>query len=231
MCGRKTLTRDIQSIIQELAINEWVDPDSYSLSYNIAPTQRSPILIFENSQRVVKQMQWGLIPKWSEDQTIGSKLINARSESLKNKPSFKNLLEKNRCVVITDGYYEWKSSGREKHPYYFHHPQNRLLLMAGLWSYWTSSEKRKILNYTVITTQAKKDLAHIHNRMPVILDPYSIMTWIDTESYCFNDTIDILRTYPHPLNVHPVSQRVNSIHNNSSDCIKSIHDISTLDLF
>ena len=132
MCGRKTLTRDIQSIIQELAINEWVDPDNYSLSYNIAPTQRSPILIFENSQRVVKQMQWGLIPKWSKDQTIGSKLINARSESLKNKPSFKNLLEKNRCIVITDGYYEWKSSGGEKHPYYFHHPQNRLLLMAGL---------------------------------------------------------------------------------------------------
>ena len=111
MCGRKTLTRDIQSIIQELAINEWVDPDSYSLSYNIAPTQKSPILIFENSQRVVKQMQWGLIPKWSKDQTIGSKLINARSESLKNKPSFKNLLEKNRCIVITDGYYEWRSSG------------------------------------------------------------------------------------------------------------------------
>ena len=121
MCGRKTLTRDIQSIIQELAINEWVDPDSYSLSYNIAPTQRSPILIFENSQRVVKQMQWGLIPKWSKDQTIGSKLINARAETLLEKPSFQHLVPTQRCVVLADGYYEWKRSNSRAIPYYIFH--------------------------------------------------------------------------------------------------------------
>ena len=148
MCGRKTLTRDIQSIIQELAINEWVDPDNYSLSYNIAPTQRSPILIFENSQRVVKQMHWGLLPKWSKDQTIGSKLINARSESLKNKPSFKNLLEKNRCIVITDGYYEWMATSTPaKQPYYIHPFQEQILLFAGLWDSWIDIKKNKWMKW------------------------------------------------------------------------------------
>ena len=231
MCGRKTLTHDMHSIIQELAIDEWIDPDSYSLSYNIAPTQQSPILVFENSRRIVKPMQWGLVPNWSNKQTIGSKLINARSETLTNKPSFQNLLAKNRCVVITDGYYEWKSSREEKHPYYFHHPQKLLLPMAGLWSSWASSEGNIILTYTIITTHPKKDFAYIHNRMPVILDPSLITTWIDVESYCFNDTMNMLEPYPHSLTVYPVSQKVNNPQNNSPDCIINIRDISTLNLF
>jgi len=231
MCGRKTLTRDMQSIIQELAIDEWIDPDSYTASYNIAPTQRSPILVFENSQRIVKSMQWGLIPNWSKDKTVGSKMINARSETLTEKPSFQNLLAKNRCIVITDGYYEWKSSRNKKQPYYFHHPQKRLLLLAGLWSSWTSSDGNKILTYTIITTHPRKDFSHIHNRMPVILDPTSMATWIDVESYSFNDTVDMLGPCPYPLVVYPVSQEVNSPRNNSPDCIINISDTSTLDLF
>ncbi|HJM33967.1 MAG TPA: SOS response-associated peptidase, partial [Candidatus Marinimicrobia bacterium] len=135
MCGRKTLTRDMQSIIEELAIGEWEDPDNYTPSYNIAPAQFSPILIQENDSRIVRSMKWGLIPSWSKDETVGAKLINARSETLLEKPSFQNLVPRNRCVVISDGYYEWQRRGSAtKQPVYIHHPRGRLLPMAGLWS-------------------------------------------------------------------------------------------------
>ena len=107
MCGRKTLTRDVQSIIEEMAIEEWQDADLYTPSFNIAPTQSTPIMI-DHMGRNVKPMKWGLIPNWAKDESIGSKLINARSETLLQKPSFQNLVSQKRCVVITDGYYEWK---------------------------------------------------------------------------------------------------------------------------
>ena len=107
MCGRKTLTRDMQSIIEELAIEEWYD-DNFHPSFNIAPTQTSPILLGDGKSRIVKPMKWGLVPSWSKDESIGSKMINARSETLTEKPSFQNLINQNRCVVIADGYFEWK---------------------------------------------------------------------------------------------------------------------------
>jgi len=129
MCGRKTLTRDMQSIIEEMAIEDWLDKDRYSPSYNISPTQQSPVLI-DDGKRYVQPMRWGLIPFWAKDMKIGSRLINARSETLLGKPSFRNLVPKQRCVVITDGYFEWE--GSTKTPYYIKHPENKLLPMAGL---------------------------------------------------------------------------------------------------
>ena len=121
MCGRKTLTRDVQSIIEEMAIEEWQDADLYTPSFNIAPTHSTPIMI-DHVGRYVKPMKWGLIPNWAKDESIGSKLINARSETLLQKPSFQNLVPQKRCVVITDGYYEWKKASRKSIPYYIHHP-------------------------------------------------------------------------------------------------------------
>ena len=138
MCGRKTLTRDLQSIIEELAIDEYLD-DGFEPSYNIAPTQFSPVLIGKDDSRVLKRMKWGLIPSWSKDEAIGSKMINARSESLLEKPSFQNLVHQNRCVVITDGYFEWKKGNEGSQPFYISHPGKKLLPLAGLWTTWESS--------------------------------------------------------------------------------------------
>ena len=167
MCGRKTLTRDLQSIIEELAIDEYLD-DGFEPSYNIAPTQFSPVLIGKDDSRVLKRMKWGLIPSWSKDDAIGSKMINARSESLLEKPSFQNLVHQHRCVVITDGYFEWKKGNEGSQLFYISHPKKKLLPMAGLWTTWESSSSRMISSYTVITTIPQKAIAHIHNRMPVI---------------------------------------------------------------
>ena len=230
MCGRKTLTRDMQSIIEELAIDEWHD-DNFHPSYNIAPTQFSPILKGENQFRIVKKMKWGLIPGWSKDESIGSRMINARSETLQEKPSFQNLVHHNRCVVIADGYFEWKRESDGNQPFYIFHPENKLLPMAGLWTSWKSSESQIINSYTVITTSPQKGIAHIHNRMPVILNPMSIDEWIFCDVTSSNQAMANLAPYTKSLSFHPVSSFVNSPKNNSIDCVRSIKDTATLDLF
>ena len=107
MCGRKTLTKDINSIIKEMAIESWSDSELYELNYNISPSQSSAVMIYDMGRKG-KMMKWGLIPNWATDASIGSKLINARAETLLEKPSFKNLVSNQRCIVLSDGYFEWK---------------------------------------------------------------------------------------------------------------------------
>ena len=124
MCGRKTLTKDAQAIIEELLVDEWEQKDEYNPSYNIAPTQYSPILIYNNNRKI-EHMRWGLVPSWAKDKAIGAKMINARGETLLEKPSFKNLVSSNRCIVITDGYFEWQNIGTTKTPHYFHNPEKK----------------------------------------------------------------------------------------------------------
>jgi putative SOS response-associated peptidase YedK len=230
MCGRKTLTRDMQSIIQELAIDEWHD-DDFHPSFNIAPTQTSPILIGDGNSRIVRSMKWGLIPSWSKDESIGSKMINARSETIQEKPSFQNLINQNRCVVITDGYYEWNRRQDRSQPFYIFHPEKKLLPMAGLWTTWETTENEIINSYTVITTAPQKEISHIHNRMPAILNPMAIDEWIHCEKTPSNQAMTNLVSMVKPLAFHPVSSFVNSPKNNTIDCIRSTQDSSTINLF
>lgn len=230
MCGRKTLTRDMKSIIEELAIDEWENPEDYQPSYNITPTQSSPILVQENGLKV-KAMKWGLIPHWAKDASIGPKLINARSETLTEKPSFQNLVSKNRCIVITDGYYEWKRIGNQKQPYYIHHPENRLLLMAGLWSQWEAQDKTTVFSYTVITTMPAPEIAFIHSRMPVILTEKDWPIWLDGKRFSSNEALKHLSPFKEALGYSPVSPFVNSPKNNSPECIKPLDDLPTMTLF
>ena len=218
MCGRKTLTKDKKTIIEELLIDEWQD-DNYEPSFNIAPTQNCPVLISMENSRIIKLMKWGLVPNWSKNKSIGSKMINARSETILEKVSFKNLVRTNRCVVISDGYYEWKRYGHGKKPFYIHHPEHKLLLMAGLWTTWGSSSNL-ISTYTVITTTPQKKIAHIHNRMPVILELSQIDNWIKpSKGTKISAQLDYLRPFIGKLIYHPVSSFVNSPKNNERDCI------------
>ncbi len=217
MCGRKTLTKDTQEIIEELLIDEWDQKDEYSPSYNIAPTQKSPILIY-NNKRKIEQMRWGLIPSWAKDKAIGAKMINARGETLLEKPSFKNLVISNRCIVITDGYFEWHNIGTVKTPYYFHDPKKNILPMAGLWDEWKSANGELMKTYTVITTTPKPEYAHIHNRMPVILPHSEIDAWINTRDHSPKDALGHVLPYQYELEVYPVSTFVNSPKNNSAKC-------------
>ena len=221
MCGRKTLTKDAQAIIEELLIDEWEQKDEYNPSYNIAPTQNSPILIY-NYKRKIDHMRWGLIPSWAKDKAIGTKMINARGETLLEKPTFKNLLIKNRCIIITDGYFEWYNTGVSKTPYYFRDPEKNILPMAGLWDKWQSSNGKSMKTYTLITTTPKPEYAHIHNRMPVILPHSRIDIWINTRYYSPAVAVDNVLPYQDELDVFPVSTFVNSPKNNSIKCITKI---------
>ena len=221
MCGRKTLTKDAQTILEELLVDEWDLKDEYNPSNNIAPTHNSPILIYNNNRKI-EHMRWGLVPYWAKDKAIGAKMINARGETLLEKPSFKNLVSRNRCVVITDGYFEWQNTGTTKIPHYFHNPEKIILPMAGLWDEWQSTTGELIKTYTVITTTPKPEYAHIHNRMPVILPHSVIDVWVKTSEYSPITVLDLVHPYRDEMEVYPVSTFVISPKNNTAKCIAQV---------
>lgn len=207
----------MKSIIEELAIEEWENPDNYIPSYNIAPTQNSPILI-DSGKRTVRAMRWGLIPSWAKDDKFGAKMINARIETLTEKPSYKNLLQRNRCIVIADGYYEWKRDGDKKLPYYLKNPDDELLTMAGLYDIWKQPDGNLLPSYTIITKDAQENLSNIHHRMPVILTQGHLNTWLKTENSSVSEALELAKEAKPNIINFPVSTLVNSARNNTSEC-------------
>ena len=230
MCGRKTLSRDIKSIIEEMNIEEWQDSDLYQPRYNIAPSQYSPVIV-DKVVRHAKLMRWGLIPNWATDLSIGSKLINARSETLLQKPSFQNLVPSRRCVVISDGYFEWKRTSGRSIPYYIHHPENKLLPMAGLWDIWKKPNRENIFSYTIITTKSNSSIEGIHHRMPAILENKSLDSWLKVRNTTISDAIKVLIPYDQTLTSYEVSRMVNSPKNNRPECILPVNNSDNLSLF
>ena len=180
MCGRKTLSMSKREIIEQLMVDEWQVKD-YTPSYNIAPTQNSLVLVQERGYNIVRSMRWGLIPTWSKNELYGSKMINARIETVTTKPSFKNLIPKNRCIVLSDGYYEWKQIGDRKVPFFIQKKGGGLMFFAGLWTFWSMSSKR-IFTYTILTTKAQKGISAIHDRMPVSFDMSKAEMWINLDN-------------------------------------------------
>ena len=222
MCGRKTLTKDKNSIIEELKITEWDGTINYIPSYNIAPSQKSLVVLRENNRRQIKSMNWGLIPSWSKNKNLGSTLINARSETVHKKPSFKYLIKSNRCIIVSDGYYEWSAIKSKKQPYYIYDKQKTILPMAGLWSSWSLNNKEIILSYTIITKEADADISHIHNRMPLIIDSYHIDDWLNNDRIIdLNSNSELIRK--DQLIFHKVNSFVNSYKNNDQTCIRPIN--------
>ena len=221
MCGRKTLTVDMQTIVEKFAVEEWEDPDNYIPNYNIAPTQTSPILL-DKGHRVVKPMRWGLIPSWAKDNKFATKMINARIETLLEKPSYNRLIDRNRCIVIADGYYEWKQNQNGKTPYYINDPINKLLPMAGLYDVWKNPDGQIVPTYTIITKESQEDIAEIHGRMPAVLLKDQMDKWLKTDDYSIKDALEIAQNTKPVLNKYPVSTFVNSVKNNSEKCIEPV---------
>lgn len=224
MCGRKTLTADMQTIVERFAIEEWENPDSYFPSYNIAPAQKSPILI-DKGKRIIHPMQWGLIPAWAKDNKFASKMINARIETLMEKPSFNRLMETNRCIVISDGYYEWKNTKTNKIPYYIRSCSNEFLPMAGLYDVWKNPEGKIIPTYTIVTKSSQDDIAEIYGRMPVILPQDHLDIWLKTNKHSIDNALELAYDIKPLLAKYPVSSFVNSVKNNSEKCIEKMDTI------
>ena len=228
MCGRKTLTMSKKAIIEELMVDEWQVED-YSQSYNIAPTQNSLIMVQDKGSNIVREMRWGLIPGWSKNELRGSKMINARLETVTTKPSFKNLINQNRCIILSNGYYEWKQDGNIKVPFFIHKRDQGLMLFAGLWTTWSISSKI-VFTYTILTTKAQKDISAIHDRMPVLLDKSKVGMWTNHNNQ-FSEIQQELSKFKYNFSFYQVSDFVNTPNNNSMACVAPFKAHTNLNLF
>jgi putative SOS response-associated peptidase YedK len=220
MCGRYTIIREAEEISERFAVE--VAKDSFKQSFNAAPTQLLPVIANTQAQ-VLSYFRWGLIPFWAKDAAIGNKMINARAETLAEKPAFKKSLQTRRCLVIADGFYEWKRENGRKQPYRFTLPQEELFAMAGLWDEWKNESGEKIRSFTVITTTANELLEEVHDRMPVILPREAEKAWL-SDSLSLNDALHLLRPYnANDMRTYPVSPMVNSPVNNSMELVKPMN--------
>jgi putative SOS response-associated peptidase YedK len=215
MCGRFTLARSPEDVARAFGLDE---VPHFPHRYNIAPSQ--PVGVVVRGQHSTKPefrlMGWGLIPSWAKDPAIGAKLINARSETVTEKPSFRAAFKYRRCLIPADGFYEWQKTQRgAKQPFYFSMAGNAVLAFAGLWESWNDIE-----TCTILTTEANGLLQPIHDRMPVILNPEDYGRWLDPNIQGGQPLSDLLRPFPDAsMQAIPVSTRVNSAKNDDALCI------------
>jgi putative SOS response-associated peptidase YedK len=207
MCGRYTLHHDLSAIATEFHVAPSLQT---APRYNVAPSQEV-VSVLQNGAAHLEWLRWGLIPSWAKEESIGSKMINARAESVAEKPSFKRLLPSKRCLVVADGFYEWKQEGRgPKIPMYITLKDDELFAFAGLWDTWKNPDGQVIRSCTIITTEANELIAPIHNRMPVILPQNAREIWLDSALHDDNVLLPLLAPYPSDqMTVRPVSRLVN----------------------
>lgn len=208
MCGRYTITVKPDAVRQEMGV---VLPQDYQPRYNVAPTQPVAVVTDSGSREAV-WMRWGLIPSWAKDPAIGNKLINARSETLIEKPSFRSAFAKRRCLIVADGFYEWQkggAAGGRSQPFFFQREDEKPFAFAGLWEFWRTPEGEPLHTCTIITCAANELVAPVHQRMPVMLSGDALWDWL-----MVNDTAALqtmLKPYPAEMMKRvPVAPLVNS---------------------
>ena len=216
MCGRFTLTADGQTIQLALGLK---DAPVHQARYNIAPSQ--PVSVVTNQQPdVLNQFQWGLIPLWSKDAAIANKLINARSETAHEKPSFRDAMRSRRCLIPADGYYEWQATPNSKHktPMYIFLDEHELFAFAGLWEVWRAPSGEDVHSCTILTTDSNEVTKPIHHRMPVIIDRENYAAWLQSDDE--RERRALLKPYPSErMEFYPVTKAVNKPENDSPENI------------
>ena len=196
--------------------------------YNIAPTQPAPVVrsAAGGVGRELVMLRWGLIPSWGKEASIGNKMINARSETVAEKPSFRSAFHNRRCLVPADSFYEWRREGETKQPFRIGMKGGPAFAFAGLWESWQGTEgEAAIETFTILTTVANRKLHPIHPRMPVILDPKSYQIWLDASPDNTEQAFSVLQPFPdEPMAFYRVSSRINSPRNDDAECLKPISD-------
>jgi putative SOS response-associated peptidase YedK len=219
MCGRYTLRTPVDTLAERFEIDD--TPSSTAASYNVAPTQGVATVLVEGGKRKLEMLHWGLIPSWADDPSIGNKMINARAETVAEKPSFRKAFRNHRCLVLADGFYEWQKTANGKQPYYIRMEDDSPFAFAGLWERWKNGSE--VRSATIITTDANDIVAPIHNRMPVILHPEDYGLWLDPDFDEKEPLTTLLKPYPaEAMEAYPVSRRVNSPSNNEPSCIEAV---------
>lgn len=223
MCGRFTLTvnpADLQETFQDYSF-----PQQFAPRFNIAPTQ--PVLAIPNDeQNTADFFIWGLIPMWAKDPSIGNRMINARGETLEEKPAFRGSLKYKRCLVLADGFYEWKSSpGKKiKTPFFIHMKDRKPFAFAGLWDSWSGPDGSQIKSCTIITTEPNELTSIIHDRMPAILHPRDYTKWLDPSPQTPEQLKPLIKPFPAELmNAYPVSTLVNTPANDTPELVVPAH--------
>jgi len=234
MCGRYATTQTSASLNQAFEVdlaNSFVELEA---DYNMAPTKLAPILIGRAPEtpdappmRELMTARWGLIPSWAKDPSIGNRMINARSETVAEKPAFSKAFAKRRALVPADGYFEWYASepalGKRapKQPFYITPKDGSVLAMAGLYEFWKDREADDwVISYTILTTTAEDDLGHLHDRMPMFIEPEGFDAWLDPSPHSAQELLDLLiPAAPGRLDAFAVSTAVNNVRNNGPELI------------
>ncbi|MHC1707996.1 MAG: SOS response-associated peptidase [Bacteroidales bacterium] len=219
MCGRFQISK----IEGDLQIRFHVDVEHEWLRqiFNAAPMMQLPVITSEEPGRL-SQLRWGLLPFWAKDPSIAPKLINARAETLVEKPSFKNALKSRRCIIPANAFYEWKREGGEKLPYRISLKDEELFAFAGLWEKWKDPSGEVLQTFTIITTQPNEVVADIHDRMPVILEPESEKLWLDIQ-VPVSEALSFLKPYDAgKMKKHRVSDKVNSVRNQGAEVAEEV---------
>ena len=219
MCGRYTLTVDENAVLERFDLQSSQAP--HEPRFNIAPTQVVPVVLNDTPQQL-STVQWGLIPSWAKDPSIGSKMINARAETLTEKPAFRNAFKRRRCLVVADGFYEWRKDGTAKTPMFIHLKSGEPFALAGLWELWKPPEGEWVRSCTIITTEPNELMATIHNRMPAILTRENERAWLDGEA----DQVELMAMLkpidPNQMEAYEVSRRVNTPNNDDAALVKPV---------
>ena len=225
MCGRFTTTMPLEELVKYFHIQKITG--EYTPLYNAAPSQNIPVII-DNDPRMLVFFRWGLVPSWAKDINIGYRLINARAESLLEKPSFRNAYKKRRCLIAADSFFEWKEeSQKKKVPYRIMMKNDSPLAIAGLWEEWKQPQQEALFSCTIITTEANSLLQPIHKRMPAIIAPEQLDLWLDPKIQDPAKLDPLLRPYPADrFHYYPVSPLVNSPRNNSPEVLAPLESES-----
>jgi putative SOS response-associated peptidase YedK len=218
MCGRFVISIEADEFQEELDLGPM--PSDWKPRFNVAPSQPVAVVV-DSDRREVQWMRWGLIPSWAKDTTIGDKLINARSETAVEKPSFRSAFVHRRCLILATGFYEWRRSGLKgssPQPFLFHLMNQRGFAFAGLWEIWKGVDNKAVNSCTILTCAANAAVLPVHDRMPVILDKENCWKWLEERTVA--DLRPLLVPYPsEKMEIYPVSRVVNSPSHDSQDCI------------
>lgn len=243
MCGRFTLATPAAEWAALFGLDRVPDLEP---RYNIAPTQDVPVVRStapaqggdgaaaastgsSGPPRELVELRWGLVPHWAREfDPVGRALINARSETAAEKPSFRDSFRFRRCLVVADGFYEWKPEGSRKQPFWIHREDGRAFAFAGLWDRWTGGEGPPVESCTILTTPANEALRPLHDRMPVILETDAHATWLDPDAPAWELEPLLAPMPPEALAFHPVSTRVNHVGNDDPACIEPLRSQTEL---
>jgi putative SOS response-associated peptidase YedK len=223
MCGRFSLGATIQ-VAQLFSVPDWPDMPP---RYNIAPSQTVPTVIQnrETGAREFRSFRWGLVPSWAKDAAIANRLINARSETAATTPAFRKPLQERRCLILADGFYEWKREGSRKQPYYITLRDGGPFAFAGLWDQWLPPDGQPLQTCTILTTTPNDAVQPLHDRMPVILPSASYSRWLDANLRDLEPLRALLRPYSaEEMVAYPISTKINNPANDSADLIVPLPD-------